>query len=205
MIGSSDPGVTTDTCVGALLNSTDAPPDPCLFATQRVAVGPDSTLRALAADFGAPADGPPAPDPPEDPNRNPALEQVQVRIIEDGVANAPIPVLTGDVIPVPATGAALEITADLDAESEQDYLIERTLDGTPTYQTEREDLTGDWASDWGYIEYGDSQGLSHVNIWTLTPAKEQDLRGPGDRAHLFLVLRDNRSGTAWFDFAVALQ
>ena len=205
LIGSSDPTVSTDDCARALLDSTDTPPLACLFASQRVAVGPDSTLRALAADLGFPSEGPPPPDPPAEPNRNPLLESVQVRVIRDGVAGTAIPVFAGDLLQVPAMDTALEITANLDETSEQSYLIERTVDGATEYQAEQEDLTGDWANNWGYIEYGDSQGLSHLNIWTLMPAAGQDLLGPGDTAHMFLVLRDNRSGTTWFDFGVLLQ
>ncbi|RMH00274.1 MAG: hypothetical protein D6705_00860 [Deltaproteobacteria bacterium] len=191
-------GLTSDhdtgRCVADLLAEPGTPLSyDCLVAVRRLAVGPDSTLAALAAQLGVPIEGPPPPDPPEALDLNPRIDTIAIGI--SGAANA-ITVASGQLVEAPL-GSVVEVTITVTPESEQDYLIVADDDGTPRYETRTERLTGDFSSTWGYIEYGDSQGLEHRNLWTLTAAEGQPAKLPGDVVHLFAVIRDDRTGATF--------
>ncbi len=195
------PEYDTARCVADLLAEPGTPLSyDCLVAVRRLAVGPDSTLLALAAQLGVPVDAPPPPDPPEDPDRNPVVESIEVGI--SGAANA-IAVESGQIVEAPID-SIVEVTVRVAPESEQTYLIVTDDGGTARYESRTERLTGDFSSTWGYIEFGDSQGLEHRNLWTLTAAEGQPPKLPGDVVHLFVVVRDDRTGSTFVHLPLRL-
>ncbi len=191
----------TDRCVADLLSEPGTPLSyDCLVGVRRLAIGPDSTLAALAESFGVPAPGPPPPDPPETPDFNPVLDAITVTVSGQG---GPFEIASGELVEAPI-GALLEVVVSVTPDSAQDYLIVVDDAGTPRYETRTERLTGDFSSTWGYIEFGDSQGLEHRNQWTLMQAEEQDPKLPGDVVHLFVVVRDDRTGATFVKIPVRL-
>lgn len=209
MIGHApDADVDSEACLDALL-ATDGDPDPgCIFVAQRVAVGPDGALVALAEQFGVPADAlPAAPDPVPDPDSHPRISSVKVAAYADKTEGSLIDTFTpadGDELEL-AWGTRLEITIEAPKDDLQTYAVPND-DGTFVPRTEN--YAGRWFRTWGDLLGPTSNDPTAIDTWTLRKGAqdEDDVPPTGDdgvaRARLVYVLRDDRQGVTWTSFSV---
>ncbi|MBK6917798.1 MAG: hypothetical protein IPH07_10395 [Deltaproteobacteria bacterium] len=206
MVGHAPGSGDTALCLAQLLGADD--PDPaCVYATQRLAVGPDGALVQLAQMFGVPAEALPAvPDPIPDPDRHPRIEQLSLQAFEDASDEAPMIaaaiLATGDVIELP-WGARIELEAQAREDDLQTYVIPRD-DGTFTERDETYDAR--WFVTWGALLSPTSNDPLAKNTWRLTPDEQDDTEVPPHAlATVFYVLRDDRQGVTWTYFQVRVQ
>jgi hypothetical protein len=205
MISRSPGSPSTEECAAALLaNDTDLPDD-CLYAVQRVPIGPIERLLLLAQQFGVmlpPELGEP-PDPADipDSDRNPRILDFQVTLIRDGEATELGPQARGAVIQT-QIGDTVKITTNAPEDDLQDFLvpINGGADGT---ETQSEEFDGSWYRTWGSMLANGSDDVKSQNEWTMRIGPQDELEAPPDgRATLFYVLRDGRVGIDWWWISV---
>ena len=205
MISRSPGSPSTEACAEALLaNETDLPNE-CLYAVQRVSVGPIERLLLLAAQFGVtlpPELGaPPEPEDVPDSDRNPRIVDFVVTHIHDGVAVELGPQPRGAVIEA-QLGDTLKISTNAVETDLQDFLvpINGGADGT---ETRSEEFDGSWFRTWGSLLANGSDDALSQNEWTMELGPQDELEAPPDgRATLFYVLRDGRVGIDWWWISV---
>ena len=200
---------STEDCAAALLaNQTDLPND-CLYAVQRVPVGPIERLLLLAQDFGVmlpPELGePPDPEQIPDGDRNPRILDFQVTRVrkgdEEGAGEDLGPQPSGAVIQA-ELGDVLKISTRAPEADLQDFLVP-VNGGAGGSEMQTEEFDGTWYRTWGELQAGRSDDALSMNEWTLQLGPQDELETPPDgRATLFYVLRDGRSGVAWWSISV---
>jgi hypothetical protein len=204
MIAGVPDGTSTDECAKQLLDDEYDLPNDCLYAVQRLSVGPVELLVQLAADFGVEIPGIEIPDPQDipEPDRNPRITEVRVGMIDaEGmqVGDAFI-VPSGGVFSAPL-GATLQIEIDSPEEDLQTFLI--PVNNGESYEERSEAYQGDWYRTWGEFLSGSSDDPMSYNLWTLVQGEQDETEAPpGDRARLYYAVRDGRQGVNWFWFEV---
>lgn len=207
MIAGVPDGTPTDTCAAELLRGEHDLPDDCLFAVQRLNVGPLEQLLVLADMFGVEIPGFEVPDPEDvpEPDRNPRITEVRVGMVDENgeqVGNAFI-VGPGQLVTAPRD-AVLQIEIDSPEEDLQVYPI--PVNNGESYQERSEFYQGDWYRTWGTLLSGTSDDPSSFNRWTLTAGEQDEGETPvGDRARLYYVVRDGRQGVNWFWFELQVD
>ncbi|PRQ04566.1 hypothetical protein ENSA5_06900 [Enhygromyxa salina] len=204
MIAGVPGGTPTDTCAAELLRDEYDLPDDCLYAVQRLNLGPVELLLSIAANLGFEIPGfeVPAPEDIPEPDRHMRISEVRVGVInKDGeqVGDAFI-VEPGDVFAAPRE-STLQIEIDSPEEDLQSFLI--PVNNGETYETRDEAYQGDWYRTWGEFLSGTSDDPMSYNQWTLTQGEQDETElQPGDRARVYYVVRDGRQGVNWFWFEV---
>jgi hypothetical protein len=204
MIAGVPGGTSTDECAKQLLGDEYDLPNDCLFAVQRLSMGPVELLVQLAADFGVEIPGIEVPDPEDvpEPDRNPRITEVRVGIIdEEGMQVGDAQVVPyGGMFSAPL-GAVLQIEVDSPEEDLQTFLI--PVNNGESYEERDEAYQGDWYRTWGEFLSGSSDDPMSYNLWTLVQGEQDEMETPpGDRARLYYAVRDGRQGVNWFWFEV---
>lgn len=206
MIAGIPGGTSTDKCARELLGGNHDLPDDCLYAVQRLNIGPIEQMLVLADMFGIEIPGFEVPDPEDVPNadRNPQITEVRVGLVEDGqqVGNALI-ISPGQLISAPR-GATLQIEIDSPEDDLQIYPI--PVNNGESYVDRQETYAGRWYRTWGTLLSGTSDDPSSFNRWTLKQGEQDEAELPeGGRARLYYVVRDGRQGVNWFWFELAVK
>jgi hypothetical protein len=202
MIAGVPGGTSTDVCAAELLSDEHDLPNDCLYAVQRLTLGPVEVLAQLAADYGVEIPGIEIPDPEDvpEPDRNPRITEVRVGVIdEEGmqVGNAQV-VSPGDVFSVPL-GLTVQIEVDSPEEDLQTFLI--PVNNGESFEERDEAYQGDWYRTWGEFLSGSSDDPMSYNHWTLVQGEQDETEmPPNNRARLYYVVRDGRQGVNWFWF-----
>lgn len=206
MISKSAGSPDTADCAEVLLANASELPNDCLYAVQRVSVGPIERLLALAASFGV--DLPPelgeAPPPDQIPDgdRNPRiLDFSVVRVGADGESFDLGPQPRGAVLTA-NLGDTLKISTNVPAGDLQSFEVPIN-GGAGGSETQTETLDGGWFRSWGDLLANGSDDVMSINEWTLTPGNQDvEETPPNGRATLFYVLRDSRLGVDWWWISV---
>jgi hypothetical protein len=204
MISGVPGGTSTDECAAELLRGEYDLPNDCLFAVQRLSVGPLELLLSLAANFGVEIPGFEVPDPEDipEPDRNPRITEIRVGAIgADGeqIGNAQI-IESGDLVAAPL-GVTLQVEVDSPEEDLQTFLI--PVNNGESYEEREEAYEGDWYRTWGELLSGTSDDPMSYNQWTLTQGEQDETETPPEgRARMYYVVRDGRQGVNWFWFEV---
>ncbi|MFO7567466.1 MAG: hypothetical protein R6X02_32785 [Enhygromyxa sp.] len=207
MIAGVPGGTDTDRCAAELLRGEYDLPDDCLFAVQRLRVGPIEQLLLLAQMFGVEIPGFEAPDPEDvpEPDRHPRITQVRVGLVDEQgqqVGDAFV-VPPGGLVSAPL-GATMQVEVDSPAEDLQTYLV--PVNNGESYEERSESYQGDWYRTWGTLLSGTSDDPSSFNRWTLVQGEQDEGETPaGDRARMYYVVRDGRQGVNWFWFEVQVE
>jgi hypothetical protein len=200
MIAGVPGGTSTDECAKQLLADEYDLPDDCLYAVQRLSVGPVELLVQLAADFGVEIPGIELPDPEDvpEPDRNPRITEIRVGVIdEEGmqVGDAFV-VPSGGVFSAPL-GSTLQVEVDSPEEDLQTFLI--PVNNGESYEERSEAYQGDWYRTWGDFLSGTSDDPMSYNQWMLVQGEQDETEMPlNNRARLYYVVRDGRQGVNWF-------
>jgi hypothetical protein len=200
MIAGVPGGTSTDECAKQLLADEYDLPDDCLYAVQRLSVGPVELLVQLAADFGVEIPGIELPDPEDlpEPDRNPRITEIRVGVIdEEGmqVGDAFV-VPSGGVFSAPL-GSTLQVEVDSPEEDLQTFLI--PVNNGESYEERSEAYQGDWYRTWGDFLSGSSDDPMSYNQWMLVQGEQDETEIPlNNRARLYYVVRDGRQGVNWF-------
>lgn len=204
MIAGVPGGTTTDTCAAELLGDEYDLPDDCLYAVQRLNLGPVELLLSIAAGLGFEIPGFEVPDPEDipEPDRNMRISEVRVGVINDDgeqVGDAFI-VGPGDVFEVPLE-STLQIEVDSPEEDLQTFLI--PVNNGESFEERDEAYQGEWYRTWGKLLSGTSDDPMSYNQWTLSQGEQDETEiPPGDRARIYYVVRDGRQGVNWLWFEV---
>ncbi|HGG56412.1 MAG TPA: hypothetical protein ENK31_01305 [Nannocystis exedens] len=210
MFGHMEGGPTTRACADMLLSGDTELPNDCIFAVQRVSVGPIEALLLLASMFGVELPPElvgelPAPEDVPDSDRNPRIESFSASILRpDGSLEELGELNPGDTITA-ALGDVIQFTtvapeADLQTYPVQVNNGESTEDKTEAYDAH-------WFVSWGELLSGTSDDPTSVNEWSLTPRLDQEEpeRPEGDVGTLFYVVRDGRQGVDWWWLRLVLS
>jgi hypothetical protein len=207
MIAGVPGGTATDSCAAELLRGEYDLPDDCLFAVQRLNVGPLEQLLVLADMFGVEIPGFEVPDPEDVPeaDRNPRITEVRVGLVDangEQVGDAQI-IGPGQLVVAPRD-ATVQIEIDSPEEDLQIYPI--PVNNGESYEDRNETYQGDWYRTWGTLLSGTSDDPSSFNRWTLTQGEQDEGETPvEDRARLYYVVRDGRQGVNWFWFELQVE
>jgi len=209
MIGHMEGGPSTEECAELLLSGDSNVPNDCVFAVQRVSVGPIEALLLLAASFGI--DLPPelvgdlpAPEDVPESDRNVRIESFTAAVQKpDGELVELGEFAPGDTITA-APGDVLQFYTQSPESDLQIYPIpvnngEDTEEKVETYD-------GSWFVSWGSLLSGSSNDPLSYNEWELVPREDQEEpeRPEGDAATLYYVVRDGRQGVDWWWVHLAL-
>lgn len=208
MISRSPGSLTTAECAEPFLNDESELPNDCLYAVQRVAVGPTERLLALAAMFGVelPPELGEVPDPEDIPDgdRNPRIQDFQVFLIHPDADDEELgPQPPGAVIQA-SPGDTLKIVTNASETDLQEYLvpINGGADGT---ETKTETYDGSWFRTWGTLLANGSDDPMSMDDWTMRRGSQDETeQAPDNRATLYYVLRDGRLGVDWWWISVEL-
>lgn len=202
MIGHVPDEGSTEECLAAVLADGGDPSEACVIVSQRVPIGPDGQLVALAEMLGLPVDMlPPPPDPIPDADRNPRILELRVAVFETPMAETPSQELVldrGARLQLPA-GSRLEVEVQASEDDLQTYAIPGD-DGM--YTPYDEYYSGNWFRTWGNLLAPNSDDPLAKNTWTLVPGpqdEDPEMTGLPDSgvATLLYVVRDGRSGVDW--------
>lgn len=202
MIAGVPGGTSTDVCAAELLSDEHDLPNDCLYAVQRLTLGPVELLAKLAADFGAEIPGVEVPDELPEPDRNPRITEVRVGVIDETGKQV------GDALIVPAggmfsapLGSTVQVEIDSPEEDLQTFLI--PVNNGESYEERAEAYQGDWYRTWGEFLSGTSDDPKSYNQWTLVQGEQDETETPPDnRARLYYAVRDGRQGVNWYWFEV---
>jgi hypothetical protein len=208
MVGHVPGSGDTQTCLDQLLGESGSLSPDCVFATQRVAVGPDADLLQLAMDFGIPdvSQFGVIPDEPPDPDTHPRITSLTVHVIDENGTEIAThsPEKDGSSEPFPVrVGQRLDLEAIAPESDLQTYLIPRDM---TAFDERTESYAGSWFVTWGTLLSPTSDDPLSLNEWTIHRGMqdETDLPDTGE-ALLFYVLRDDRQGVDWWWFRVAVS
>lgn len=208
MISRSPGSPTTEECAAPFLNDETELPDDCLYAVQRVAVGPTERLLALAAMFQIqlpPELGdPPDPEDIPDGDRNPRIQDFQVFLIHPDADDEDLgPQPRGAVIQADP-GDTLKIVTNAPEGDLQAYLVPIN-GGAGGSEPRDEAYDGSWFRTWGTLLANGSDDPMSMDDWTMRRgAQDETETAPDNLAHLFYVLRDGRLGVDWWWISVEL-
>lgn len=207
MIAGSPTGTSTDDCARELLSGDYELPDDCIYAVQRLSVGPIEQLLALAAMFGVPLEGFEVPDPEDIPeaDRHPRITEVRVNLQdpEGEPVGESTPINLGDVVEVPL-GVTMRIDVVSPAEDLQVFPV--AINNGESFEDRDEAYSGHWYRTWGTLLAGGSDDPESWNEWNFVPGAQDpkdEPAPPDERAILYYVVRDGRQGVDWFWFEVA--
>lgn len=205
MISRSPGSPSTEECAEALLRNDTDLDNACLYAVQRVPVGPIERLLLLAQQFGVmlpPELGePPDPDTIPDGDRNPRILDFSVTRIRDGEGVELGPQPRGAVIQA-EIGDTLKFTTNAPEVDLQEFLVPIN-GGAGGTETQSEEFDGSWFRTWGSLLANGSDDVMSQNEWTMAiGAQDDDETPPDGRATLFYVLRDGRVGIDWWWISV---
>lgn len=195
-------GTSTEDCATELLRGEYDVPVDCLYGVHVAPIGPSHALVERAAQRGLAL--PEVPTPPEGadgPDRNPRITRFDaaVRSPEDA-RGEPVAIARGDILEV-RRGDILELETTSPAEDLQRYAV--PVDGGAALDVATEAYEGRWFITWGELQSDVSLDPESINEWTIDAADDDDDAGPVDGlAHLTYVVRDGRSGVAWWWFSV---
>lgn len=202
MIAGVPDGTSTDDCAAELISDEYDLPDDCLYAVQRLSLGPVEQLAVLAEGFGVEIPGLEVPDPEDvpEPDRNPRIDQIRVGLVNvhgEQVGNAAI-IESGDVVSAPL-GMTVQIEVDSPEEDLQTFEI--PVNNGASFEDRDEAYEGSWYRTWGEFLSGSSDDPMSYNQWTLVPGEQDELEVPlENRARVFYTVRDGRQGVNWFWF-----
>jgi hypothetical protein len=198
----------TEACAAALLGNQSDLPNECLYAVQRVPVGPIERLLLLAAEFGV--DLPPELGAPPDPaavpdgDRNPRILDFSVTLVRDGESTDLGPKNRGDVVQA-RLGDVLKIATNAPPTDLQEFLVP-VNGGAGGTEIQAESYDGSWYRSWGTLQAGGSDDPLSENEWRMEMGtQDEDLSPPDGRATLFYVLRDGRVGLDWWWISVEVE
>lgn len=190
---------STDRCMAELFaGSDDLLPEECIYATQRIPIGPEAAIVQAASAFGI--DLGPAP-PEREPDRHPSITGFSVQAFSGEVAlGSPIALTErGQVVTVPL-GARLDLSTTAPVEDLQTYF---STGDQGLWIEETEAYDGRWYRTWGELWSPQSNDPRSINRWELVPTTQDVLPEPLlGRATMFYVLRDGRTGVDWWWFDV---
>lgn len=199
-------GTPTDECANILFSGEYELPDDCIYAVQRLSVGPLEQLFVLLEQFGVEIDGVDIPEVDEVPeaDRNPRITKLEYAILgEDGSEGARTEVNSGDTITA-QLGQTIRVYTTSPEEDLQSYEI--PVNNGASTQTETEAYFADWFRTWGTLLSGTSDDPESYNEWNLVQGSQDELESPdADTAHLYYVLRDGRQGVNWWYLRVAVD
>ena len=204
MIAGVPGGTGTDDCAAELLSGAFDLPDDCLFAVQRLNIGPIELLLSFAAGFGLEIPGFEIPDEEDipEPDTNPRISEVRVGVInEDGeqVGDA-VAMSYGGLFSAPLD-SILQIEVDSPEEDLQTFLI--PVNNGESFEERSEAYQGEWYRTWGQFLSGTSDDPMSYNQWTLSQGDQDETEvPPEDRARMYYIVRDGRQGTNWFWFEI---
>ncbi|MFV8752190.1 hypothetical protein ACNOYE_16705 [Nannocystaceae bacterium ST9] len=204
MIAGSPIGTSTDECAKQLLRGDYELPNDCIYAVQRLSVGPIEQLLALAATFGVPLEGFEVPDPEDIPesDRNPRITEVRVNLQdEEGMPiGESTPITIGEQVEVPLEGV---LRIDVVSPEEDLQVFQVAVNNGESYEDRPEAYSGSWYRTWGTLLSGSSDDPASYNEWNFLPGAQDpkdEPAPPEDRALLYYVVRDGRQGVNWFWF-----
>jgi hypothetical protein len=198
----------TPACAEPFLAGETEVPNECIYAVQRLSIGPIERLLALAGMFGVelPPELGEAPDPDEIPDgdRNPRILDFSVTRVRDGQPEDLGPQPRGAVVAA-RPGDTLQIFTTADAADLQEYLVPIN-GGAGGSEARTEAYDGSWFRTWGALLANGSDDPMSRNEWTMERGPQDETDDPPDgRASLFYVLRDGRQGIDWWWISVALE
>jgi len=206
MIAGVPDGTPTDTCAASILRGDYDLPDDCLYAVQRLKVGPVEQLLVLAEMFGVEIPGFAAPDPEDvpEPDRNPRISEIRVGLISEGEQVGELVVIeSGDLVAVPRE-TVVQVEVDSPREDLQVYPI--PVNNGESFEERSEAYQGDWYRTWGVLLSGTSDDPSSFNQWGITQGDQDEDEAPaGGRARMYYVVRDGRQGVNWFWFELQVD
>jgi hypothetical protein len=204
MIAGSPTGTSTDDCARELLAGDHVLPDDCIYAVQRLSVGPIEQLLVLAGMFGVPLEGFEIPDPEDvpEPDRHPRITEVRVNLQdpEGEPVGESTPIAMGDVVEVPL-GVTLRV--DVVSPEEDLQVFPVAINNGESFEDRDETYAGHWFRTWGTLLAGGSDDPESWNEWNFVPGLQdpkEELAPPNERARLYYVVRDGRQGVNWFWF-----
>lgn len=199
MIAGPPSGTSTEDCAEPILAGESQLPNDCLYAVQRLSLGPVEAMIALLAEFGVEIDGLDPIDPEDipDADRNPRITKIESVITnpkgETGTTNE---VNSGDTISV-RLGDTLRIITTSPEGDLQTFPIE--VNNGESFQEDQERYFGAWFVTWGELLSGYSDDPESFNDLTLIAGEQdEDETPPNDEGHIFYVLTDNRQGVAFW-------
>ena len=204
MIAGVPGGTSTDDCAAELLSGAYDLPNDCLFAVQRLNIGPVELLLSYAAMFGVEIPGFEVPDPEDipEPDHNPRITEVRVGIIGDDGEQV------GDAVIMDYGGtftAPRESRLQVEIDSPEDDLqtFQIPVNNGESFEDRDEAYQGEWYRTWGRFLSGTSDDPMSYNQWTLSQGDQDETEiPPEDHARVYYVVRDGRQGTNWFWFEV---
>lgn len=189
---------TSEGCLQALVSRADGISEDCLFANQRITIGPSSAIYQAAAALGITL-GPPPPE--TEPDTHPRILNFTIdAYLGDRRIGTPVTLSQpGGTLELPP-GVRLELTTQAPASDLQTFY---TTGDAGVWDEQSEAYTGRWFCTWGTLASPQSDDPTSFNRWELVP-DDQDTSEfpPGGRATLFYVLRDGRQGVTWWWFDV---
>lgn len=206
MISRSPGSPTTTECAAPFLADESELPNDCLYAVQRVSVGPTERLLALAGMFGVelpPELGePPDPEDIPDSDRNPRIQDFRVLLIHPDADDEDLgPQPRGAVIQA-APGDTLKILTNAPETDLQEYLVPIN-GGADGSEPRTETYDGSWFRTWGTLLANSSDDPMSMDDWTMKRGSQDETEtAPDGRATLYYVLRDGRQGVDWWWISV---
>jgi len=209
MFGHMEGGPTTLECADILLSGDAQLPNDCVFAVQRVSVGPIEALLLLLASFGIELPVElvgelPAPEDVPDADRNIRIESFSATILKpDGTLEELGELAPGDTITA-AAGDVLQLTTVAPNTELQTYPV--PVNNGESSEDRDETFDGRWFVSWGSLLSGSSNDSMSYNEWELIPREDQEepMRPDDDAGTLFYVVRDGRQGVDWWWLRLAL-
>ena len=201
MVASADSDTSSGDCLADYLEKADSLADACMFSTQRVAIGPDGQLLALAEMLGFDiTDLGPIPDEIPEPDRNPTITSFRSGVNEDDGGSVRYTEVPFGSTLVLEAGQTLDMLTEVDPDDLQTYLVPQ--DNGETFTDREETVYGMWFKTWGRLLANDSQEVESYNAWRAIADDDSDVP---EFVNIYYVLRDSRHGVDWWWFRVELD
>lgn len=201
------PGLgTTAGCARPFLEGAYELPDDCLYAVQRISVGPTSTLAAAAESLGLPTipGGDLGLEEEIASDANPRITAFSGQWVdEDDTELAPVFAIEHGSTIQGNDGDYLKLTVVSPEEDLQAYPVQ-TNNGEST-ELRFESYEGRWFRSWGQLLSGSSDDPISLNRWHLSDDSPYPEPPADGVASLWYVVRDGRQGVNWYQFDVAVQ
>lgn len=199
-IAGSPGGTSTDRCADELLAGAYDVPTDCMYGVHLAPVGPADALVERAAERGVVL--PPVPTlEVAQADRNPRITSFTAAVrTGDDRRTEPVEIDRGAILEV-RRGDTLELQTVAPREDLQRFGV--PVNGGTSLDVATEAYTGRWYVTWGELVSDLSLDPESTNAWTIEATSDDDDAGPPDGvAHLMYVVRDGRSGVAWWWFGV---
>jgi hypothetical protein len=196
-----DDGTSTDACARPFLDGEYELPNECLYAVQRLTIGPPEYFAHVLSQLGFEIPGFEAPDPEDvpEPDRNPRISTFEASVLdEDGEPGDATALAPGDVIELDLD-ETLRIDVTQPEDDLQEFLV--PVNNGESFETDTEAYSAQWYRSWGRLLNGSSNDPESYNEWTFVEDVQDETREPeDDRAFMYYVVRDGRQGVAWWWF-----